>query len=259
VLFGSVFPWVVRLFYVVHVYFSAHQDDDLIFMSPSLLDDVASGGGVGTVYLTAGDAGLGEGYWRGREAGERAAYSAMGASGWRDEVIRASGKKIASFVSADGGVRLVFLRLPDGGRLNPGKVPVKALERIWCGEELDTVDAANRYTRRSLTSTLVRLIKLAHGDGVYTHDAWGWLAGCDHIDHLYTGFFAAEAARKAGVPQKFFRGYSCDLQPANLPQVVYHRKRAVFEAYADYDKMIRRPLDELYEGWLMRSYMRAAN
>ena len=54
---------------MAYVYFSAHQDDDLIFMSPSLLNDVASGVGVWTVYLTAGDAGLGEDYWRGREEG----------------------------------------------------------------------------------------------------------------------------------------------------------------------------------------------
>jgi len=243
---------------VVHVYFSAHQDDDLIFMSPNLLDDVASGVGVWTVYLTAGDAGLSERYWRGREEGERAAYSAMGAAGWRDEPLKASGKRIASSVSADGKVRLVFLRLPDGGRLDPKKVPVRALERVWDGEELATVDGATRYKRRSLTSTLVRLIHLSGGDVVYTHDPAGWTAGCDHIDHLYTGFFAVEAARKAGVAQRLFRGYSCDLHPPNLPDVVYHRKRAVFEAYAKHDRMIPQPLDALYEEWLKRSYLRAS-
>ena len=83
---------------MANIYFSAHQDDDLIFMSPSLMDDVASGG-VWTVYLTAGDAGLGEDYWRGREEGERAAYSAMGATGWREDALVVNGKNLASSVS----------------------------------------------------------------------------------------------------------------------------------------------------------------
>ncbi|HIH88866.1 TPA: PIG-L family deacetylase [Candidatus Bathyarchaeota archaeon] len=241
---------------MAHVYFSAHQDDDLIFMSPSLLNDVASGVGVWTVYLTAGDAGLGEDYWRGREEGERAAYSAMGASGWKEETLKASGKSIASSISADGKVRLIFLRLPDGGRLDQKTPPSKALEKVWGGEEVATIDGANRYTRKSLTSTLVRIIHLAHGDEAYTHDPAGWVAGCDHLDHLYTGLLVGEATAKAGIPQRLFRGYNCDLQPQNLPYVVYHRKRAVFEVYARHDRMIPQPLDALYEGWLKRSYPR---
>ena len=65
---------------MVRLYISAHEDDDLIFMSPCLSEDVASSEGVWTIYLTAGDAGLADsGYWREREEGERAAYSAMGA------------------------------------------------------------------------------------------------------------------------------------------------------------------------------------
>ncbi|MGD0803647.1 MAG: PIG-L family deacetylase [Candidatus Bathyarchaeia archaeon] len=44
---------------MAHLYVSAHQDDDLIFMSPCLMEDLASGVGVWTVYVMAGDAGLG--------------------------------------------------------------------------------------------------------------------------------------------------------------------------------------------------------
>lgn len=59
------------------IYFSAHPDDDLIFMSPDLLHDVQENACVRTVYVTAGDAGLGEAYWRNREVGTRAAYAEM--------------------------------------------------------------------------------------------------------------------------------------------------------------------------------------
>ncbi len=241
---------------MANIYISAHQDDDLIFMSPSLMDDLASGG-VWTIYLTAGDAGLGEDYWRGREEGERAAYSAMGTTSWSEDALVVNGKRLASSVSSNA--RLMFIHLPDGGRLDPKEVPVKALERIWNGEELATVDGANRFDREALIATLSELIRMAGGGLVSTHDPTGWTAGCDHIDHLYTGFFAIEAARRAEAGQRLFRGYSCDLQPANLPEVVYHRKRAVFEAYARHDPMIPSPLDNLYEDWLKRSYLRTVD
>ena len=168
---------------------------DLIFMSPSLMDDLASGS-VWTIYLTAGDAGLGEDYWRGREEGERAAYSAMGTTSWSEDALVVNGKRLASSVSRNA--RLMFIHLPDGGRLDPKEVPVKALERIWNGEELATVDGANRFDREALIAMLSELIRTAGGGLVSTHDPTGWTAGCDHIDHLYTGLFAIEAARRAG-------------------------------------------------------------
>ncbi len=239
---------------MANIYFSAHQDDDLIFMSPNLMDDVVAGG-VWTVYLTAGDAGLGEDYWLGREEGERAAYTAMGAGKWRDDSLRISNRKIASFAST-GGSRLVFLRLPDGGCLSKEEAPSKALERIWYGEQIKTVDGSGFYNRETLVAILVRLIRLTEADIMSTHDPNGYVSGCDHIDHLYTGLFAIEAAKKADVSTRLFRGYSCDLKPQNLPETIYHRKRAVFEEYARYDPMIQSPLDHLYESWLSRNYPR---
>jgi LmbE family N-acetylglucosaminyl deacetylase len=173
---------------MARLYVSAHEDDDLVFMSPSLMNDLASGVGVWTVYVTAGDAGLGKGYWRGREEGERAAYSAMGASSWSEETMHVSGRRIASSASADGRVRLVFLRLPDGGRLSREQAPSKALERMWGGEEVEAVDGSNLYTRDGLVAILAGIIRLTGADVVSTHDPEGWVAGCDHIDPLYEGW-----------------------------------------------------------------------
>jgi LmbE family N-acetylglucosaminyl deacetylase len=239
---------------MARLYISAHQDDDLIFMNPNLMDDIASRLGVWTIYVTAGDAGIGEAYWRGREEGERAAYSAMGASGWRGETFRIAGKDLASSVSADGMVTLIFLRLPDGGRLSKEEEPSKALERMWYGEKIETVDNSNTYTRESLISVLTKIIGFAKTNTVSTHDPDGWVAGCDHIDHIYTGLFTGEAARRMRVNRMLFRGYSCDLKLPNLADVIYHRKRAVFEAYARHDPIIPSPLDAIYEGWLRRSF-----
>ncbi len=238
------------------LYISAHQDDDLIFMNPHLMNDITSRVGVWTIYVTAGDAGLGEAYWRGREEGERAAYSAMGAFRWREETLRIAGRDLASSVSADGMVRLIFLRLPDGGTMSKEEAPSKALERMWYGEKIETVDNSNTYTRESLIVALTNIISFAKTNTVSTHDPEGWVTGCDHIDHLYTGLFTGEAAGRMSACQILFRGYNCDLKPPNLADVIYHRKRAVFEAYARHDPMIPSPLDALYEGWLRRSFSR---
>src|SRR5262245_7566617 len=47
--------------------FVAHEDDDLLFLSPDILHAIQAGDTcVRTVYLTAGDAGNDESYWSGR-------------------------------------------------------------------------------------------------------------------------------------------------------------------------------------------------
>jgi hypothetical protein len=55
----------------------AHQDDDLLFLSPDILTDVRGMGCVRTIYLTAGDSGQNSYYWLGREQGSQLAYSSM--------------------------------------------------------------------------------------------------------------------------------------------------------------------------------------
>ena len=55
----------------------AHEDDDILFMNPPTSLDVAAGRCLTTVYLTAGDDGLGASYWHGREDGAMAAYATM--------------------------------------------------------------------------------------------------------------------------------------------------------------------------------------
>ena len=57
--------------------FVAHEDDDLFFQSPNLLNEIKSGTCLRTVYALAGDAGEDSVYWMDREAGVRAAYAYM--------------------------------------------------------------------------------------------------------------------------------------------------------------------------------------
>ena len=55
----------------------AHQDDDLLFLSPDLLHDVQDGRCVRTVFVTAGDAGGDQAYWTSRQSGSMSAYATM--------------------------------------------------------------------------------------------------------------------------------------------------------------------------------------
>ncbi len=55
----------------------AHEDDDLLFLSPDLLHAIQSGRTVRTIIVTAGDAGDGASYWQSRESGSMAAYAQM--------------------------------------------------------------------------------------------------------------------------------------------------------------------------------------
>jgi hypothetical protein len=95
----------------------AHEDDDLLFLSPDLLHDIQSGRCVRTVFVTAGDAGKGCCYWKSREDGIRSAYALMAgvSSPWTisDAFISGHGITIHTLRS-HSKISLVFLRLPDG-------------------------------------------------------------------------------------------------------------------------------------------------
>jgi hypothetical protein len=96
----------------------AHQDDDLLFMSPTLLHEVASTDCVRTIYLTAGDAGNNGLYWTGRERAVETAYSKMLNSNaiWVQRIVQITPSQFAIVANPRGNPRitLIFMRLPDG-------------------------------------------------------------------------------------------------------------------------------------------------
>ena len=101
----------------------AHEDDDLLFLSPDLLHDVQSGRCVRTVVVTAGDAARGTAYWQARESGSRAAYARMAGvpDVWTTTDAGVAGHPIPLLTLAgDPRVSLAFMRLPDGNRRGTG-------------------------------------------------------------------------------------------------------------------------------------------
>lgn len=244
-----------------HIHVSAHEDDNLIFMSPSLAEDLRRLR-VTTVYITAGDAeNPRASYWRGREEGIKAAYSVMlGGARWELFSYEAAGREIAGFSAVGGKVRLLFLRVPDGSSLVKGLPPSKALQRLWDGEveEVGSLDGANTYSRQGLIQTLATIMGKEEAEVVSIHDPEFGPTGCDHIDHYYSGVFAQEAQLLHERPHtlRLFRGYSVDLKPQNISEEWCRYKRMLFEAYARHDPFVGKPFSRLYEGWLRRSYYR---
>jgi hypothetical protein len=115
----------------------AHEDDDLLFLSPPLLQFIERGDSITTLYLTAGDDGLAAAYWQGREQGMTASYASMlggTAVTWADSSVTPvpGAAALPSTTASRGAIELVFVRLPDGnvdgsGFPSTGNVSLKML------------------------------------------------------------------------------------------------------------------------------------
>ena len=206
----------------------AHQDDDLLFMNPDIMSDLRAGKHVTTVYLTAGDADLGENYWRGREAGIRAAYALMAGSEneWKEEEELVAGKKIhAIHLASAPNARVYFLRLPDGKPTGEGfeSTGFQSLEKLWEGSIADirAVDGSARYTRAELIETLKALLVSAGGTRTQVRSLNPTQErSFDHSDHRYSALFAGEASPRH--PEKAAAdpsGLSVSEDPVNLHPV----------------------------------------
>lgn len=242
----------------------AHLDDDLLFLNPALQVDLDNGWGVRTIVLTAGDAGLAEEYWLGREDGLRAAYAHM--AGMSDDWVAVDagvpgrGVTVESLVG-NPAVQLVFLRLPDGnidgsGFSSTGRV---SLQQLWTGNTASctTVDVGETYTAAELVSALVALLGDPEPAVVRMLDFVGHFGDGDHSDHHASAYFALAATREAGLNRRVgHRGYPIARLPQNVGASLVARKRATFLAYAAHDPQVPLAAPDLgdYGPWLARRY-----
>lgn len=223
----------------------AHQDDDLLFMSPDLLSDVRSGRAVRTVFLTAGDAGQGEDYWTSRQAGSLATYAQIAgvANEWNEGDAGIEGFDIPVYeLAAKPQIELAFMHIPDGnldgsGFASTGSV---SLQKLWEGtiDQIGTVDASGTtYTRDQLLDVLSDIIENFSPDRINTLDFVNDLGDGDHSDHHTTGFFADHASQNADNDAAFYgyMGYLVQNQPANLNADQIADKKNIFYFYAGYD------------------------
>lgn len=232
--------------------FVAHQDDDLLFMSPDLLRTIKDGDCVRTVYLTAGDAGSSEGYWLARERGAEAAYAKMLniPNDWEQHDISLSSGQFVRIANPKGNnhVSLIFLHLPDGGLKGDGFSATKqaTLAKLYGGQiaNMRTVDNQSTYTSAQLVKTLSTLMHVYQPSQLRAQSnvAGGQIQ--DHSDHRAGGQFVKKAYQqfeeeqydsKLMIPFSYYVGYPIRPNPANVSGLELEQKEAAFLEYAKYD------------------------
>src|SRR3569833_2940574 len=94
----------------------AHEDDDLLFMQPDLIEAVRRGTGMTSVYITAGNGTHGATAANPRYAGLMAAYGAAASdNAWSCGWIQILGHEVQHCRLEAENVSLVFLAYPVGG------------------------------------------------------------------------------------------------------------------------------------------------
>ena len=250
--------------------FVAHQDDDLLFMNPTIDRLIDGRDPVTVVYLTAGDAGLDAGYWGAREAGERAAYGQMaGANDWVDETVTLSVGGIQidvarSYLASQPDIRLYFLRLPDGFSRGEGSETnnFESLEQLWDGdiETITAVDGSATYTRDGLIGVLSALLDQHQPDHIHLQDHTTDYANIEHSDHLHSAEFVTSALDGCAVDLTVtgYVGYASWGLDENLTAEEEALVREFFAQYSAFDPNVLGSdgaLLEAYEEWVQREYI----
>jgi len=195
----------------------AHQDDDLLFMQPDLLDAIRAGTGVTIVYVTAGNDDRDLDYAQKRYAGVRAAYTAAtGATDWSCGWFSLADHAAEHCRLAAANLSLVFLGYPDGGRHGEFGSSLLAL---WQGKITGADTIAERtahYDREGLIATLAAAITATQPRTIRTLEVAG-THGDDHSDHMMVGALAVWAHARAGDAAALlsYRGYDITGEPTN--------------------------------------------
>jgi LmbE family N-acetylglucosaminyl deacetylase len=225
----------------------AHEDDDLLFLSPDLLYAIRAGRTVRTVFLCAGDAGADVDYWQGREAGARAAYARMCgvANSWTQTDAGIVGHPIPVFtLSTHPSVSLAFLRLPDGNLDGSGfpSTNHRTLQMLWMGKisTIDAIDGSSSYSKETLTSTLTSLMSSFQPDQINTQDYVGTYGDGDHSDHYTVAYLVQAAMQEYTTPHSFtgYEDYNTCCRPANVTGADLIAKQDAFYAYVQHDAFV---------------------
>jgi LmbE family N-acetylglucosaminyl deacetylase len=250
----------------------AHEDDDLLFLSPPLLQFIERGDSITTLYLTAGDDGLDAAYWQGRERGVMAAYASMlgdTAVSWTDSSVTPvpGAAPLPSATPSRGAIELVFVRLPDGNVDGSGFPATHnvSLKMLLAGEipSMSTVDGTRSYSAAELRQTIAGVVSQVAPDLVMLQDFVHANAGptwSDHADHLAGSVFAFWAVAQAGVHAVVtaWEGYQAgSSQLANISNAsLLAAKEAAFAAYYAHDDMVVPTAADwagTYGAWLQRA------
>ena len=255
----------------------AHQDDDLLFLSPDLLHQLHDHKCIRTVYLTAGDAGHGKFYWLSRQLGAEAAYSTMlGTTDLWDQqtvLLQNGGYITIATLRTSHQVSLVFVNLPDGNLHGQGFATsgYESLAKLWRDEipTLHAVDGESSYTKSQLVDALFTLMNIYQPAEVHTQADVVSAQYPDHSDHIATSNFAQAAVAQydqlhfggsVNIPVRHYIGYPIHSEPTNIADDDLAQKVAAFLSYGQYDTGVCRTLAQCdlqtttYGFYLRRQY-----
>jgi len=230
----------------------AHQDDDLLFLNPDLEHEIEAGDCVRTVFITAGNDGLGRPYWLSRQLGSEAAYSTMigTKSIWVQRTVELAKNEYVTVANPDGNrkVSLIFMNLPDGNIDGQG-FPMSnyaSLAKLQSGAiaGIRTVDGQSSYSASQLVKAIAQLMELYRPSEIHTQADLTGGPDPDHPDHIATSKFTQAAATvydqeefvgQVTTPLKRYIGYPIQTYPANVSGVDVAEKQAAFFAYGQFD------------------------
>lgn len=225
----------------------AHEDDDLLFINPSVSEDIASGRCVVTLFVTAGDAGRTPSYWTRRERGAMAAYASMAGTSqtWYSDTLVLAGHPLLRQRLAGTRITLLFMRLPDAHG-SPNR-PFGTLEALWKGgvRSMRTLSGGTSYTKQTLIKTLTAAMVAYQPDRIRTLDYAGHYGDGDHADHHTVGYLTYAAQRNYHAHHRIigYRGYTVANYPDNLDDSAAASKLDYFLAYAPYDSKVCQSAD----------------
>ena len=245
-----------------HLVVVAHQDDDLLFMQPDLVDAIRHGEGVTTVYVTAGNATYSESYADRRYEGLKQAYAeAAGGGDWVCGYIDIEGHAAEHCRLEAQRVSLVFVGYPDGGK--EGQLE-HSLLRLWEGTIDSAVTVAHRkttYNRDELVETIAEIMRATAPATLHTLDVAA-THGRDHSDHMIVAALSLLAMARANSHADVisYRAYNIENEPPNKNDPLYAKS---FDSLTYYEACATKcaacgsactTIDSAHVIWMMRRY-----
>lgn len=233
----------------------AHEDDDLLFINPKIIDDFADNRCVKTIYITAGDAGAGAAYWTGRQNGAENSYSKMiGYKGsWINKTVTIADNEYVTIATPriNNKATLIFFNLPDGGMRGQGfkATNYQTLSKLLHGSisTINSVDKQSKYSLNQLESALQTLITKIQPITIRTQSSVNSSKHPDHSDHqsvnaivtqTYSNYVKDQFHSVVKIPIYYYAGYPVYSMPRNIFGTEYDQKISAFLAYAAYDKSV---------------------
>ncbi len=250
------------------LYVVAHEDDALLFQSPALVQDIASGRCVRHITITAGDAGMNASYYQSREQGTMLAFAQMAGvpSTWTMSTDNVAGTPIlmATLVNRPE-ISLLFMRLPDGAQSGDGTSTYgnQSLWKLWSGAipSITADDGSATYSRQGLIDALGALINEFKPQRIAAQDYLTSSGGRDNSDHESTAYFTVAANAEYTQPHVLvsYKGYGTSDQAANVSGPLLALKENAFYAYGTSDSEVCSSAESCnntaYDGWLQRQYV----